>query len=252
MALYVTVTRGVSADEHTVIDAQFLNLLGQPIVEIRGTISGEGAVSISDGSITTQKLADATDPSTGVTDAKLAHMPAGTIKGNDSGITAAPENLTAAEARALLSVQADGVTLEHYTDAGGKLRAKDAGISAAKLAPLAVTSPKLDFRPPAVITGATANLSVAAALTFSCEPTGNASYTLVWAASDEGKSVLVRVKSPGSYTLAFAVSGETSLTLRWKGNTPISPSTTAGQVDLVLFTRIGANVYATPVQSFTG
>lgn len=247
MALYVTVTRGADAKDDTVIDAEFLNLLGQPIVEIRGTLDGEGAVSISDGSITTAKLADATGESSGVTLGKLAHMPAYSLRGNNSAISAAPQNLTKTQARALLEVEADNATVEHSS---GTLRVKDAGVAAAKLAPLAVTSPKLDLRPPTTVTNNTATLTVADGLTFNCEPTNDATYTIAFGDNDDGKSVLVRVKSPGEYTLTFAVSG--GLTLRWRTAEPITPSTVAGHVDLVLFTRIGDNVYAAAVHGFAG
>jgi hypothetical protein len=252
MALYVTVTRGADATDDTVIDAEFLNLLGQPIIEVRGTLDGEGAVSISDGSITTAKLADATGESSGVTNIKLAHMPAARLKGNVSAIAAAPQDLTQAQARSLLEVEADDSTLEHYTSSGGKIRVKDAGVVTAKLGALAVTSPKLDLRPATTVTANTATLTVAEHLVFSIEPTDDASYTLAWAAADDGKSVLVRVKSPGEYSLEFAVTGETALTLRWRLNTPITPTATAGKVDLVLFTRIGANVYASAIYGFEG
>lgn len=256
MPLYVNVIRATTAAPTTVIDAEFLNLMGTPIVEVTGTIDGTGSIDISDGSITTAKLQDASSTDSGVTNGKAAWMPTLTVKGNDTGVDAAPQDLTVAEVRSLLSVEADGVTLEHYSSSGGKIKVMDASITAAKLAGQAVTSPALDLSPPAVITGTAApetNLNVATAVTFNCEPTGNASYTLQWVAADEGKSVIVRLKSPGSYTAAFAVSGEVSLTLRWKGGVAgITPSSTAGQVDLVSFTRIGTQVYAVPVQSFLG
>jgi len=247
MALYVTVTRGADANDDTIIDSEFLNLLGQPIVEIRGTLDGEGAVSISDGSITTAKLADATGESSGVTLGKLAYMPAYTVRGNGSAISAAPQNLTKAQARELLEVEADDDTLEHSS---GTLQVKDAGIVEDKLADLAVTSPKLDMRPPTTITDNEATLTVADGLVFNCEPTNDAIYTLSFAANDDGKSVLVRVKSPGDYTLAFEVSQ--GLTLRWRTAQPVTPSTVEDQVDLILFTRIGDNVYAAAVHGFEG
>lgn len=252
MALYVTITRGVTADADTIIDAQFLNLLGQPIVEIRGTLDGEGAVSISDGSITTQKLADASGADSGVTNPKAAWVPAYSLKGNSTNLVSAPQDLTVAQAQSLLSVQADDATLEHYDNSGGYIRVKDAGITAAKLGPAAVTSPKLDLRPPTLITANTATLTVAENLLFNIEPTSDATYTLAWAAADEGKSVLVRVKSPGDYNLEFAVSGEIALSLRWRLAEAITPTEVAGKVDLVLFTRIGANVYASPIYGFEG
>jgi hypothetical protein len=259
--LYVVVTRSVSADANTLITADFLNLLGTPIIEVKGTIDGAGSITLSDGSVTTQKLADSSSGTTGATNDKLAYMPTLTLKGNSTGSLAAPQDLTVAQVRTLLDLTADGTTLEH---SGGTVRVKDSGVTGAKLASLAVTAPKLDLRPPATITTTTGTLTVANNLCFNIEPASSAacSYQLAFSAAttggdiavDEGKTITVRVKSPGgggtTYSLAFTLSS--GLTFRWKGDAPITPSASAGQVDLIVFTRIGNNVYAAPSQSYTG
>jgi hypothetical protein len=67
--LYVTVTRSVSADANTILTADFFNLLGTPIIEIKGTVDGSGSITLSDGSVTTAKLADASAGDNGVTKA---------------------------------------------------------------------------------------------------------------------------------------------------------------------------------------
>jgi hypothetical protein len=259
--LYITVTRSVSADPNTVITADFLNLLGTPIIEVKGTIDGAGSITLSDGAVTTQKLADASSEVTGVTNTKLAYMPTLTLKGNDGLSSLPPQDLSAAEVRTMLGLVPDATTVE---TSGSNLRIKDAGVTGAKLASLAVTAPKLDLRPPATITTTTGTLTVANNLCFNIEPASSAacSYQLAFAAAttggdiavDEGKTVTVRVKSPGgggtTYSLAFTLSA--GLTLRWKGGAAIIPSASAGQVDLIVFTRIGNNVYAAPSQSYTG
>lgn len=245
-------TRGVSIGPDTILDEATLMLLGTPVFEVKGTIDGAGAVTISDGTITTRLLADASAAAgtDGVTNAKLAYVPVNTLKGNDGGVAAVPQDLTVAEVRSMLSVEADGVTLEHYSSSGGKLRVADLGIAVGKLAAMAVTSSKLDMRPGTVITDVSETLDAATALAFNLEPTGSASYLVRFGSNDEGKSILVRVKSPGAYTLAFTV--DPGMTMQWKGNSAISPTQTAGQVDLIMFTRFGANIYAAPIQSFLG
>jgi hypothetical protein len=242
MPLYVTVTRGITVSDDTLIDAATLNRLAQPMVEVTGTLDGTGAVTISDGGVTTAKIAD-----DGVTNDKLDEMPASTLKGNDGGSAANPQDLTVAEARTLLAVTADGSTLEH---SGGSIRIKDAGVVAAKIGAGAVTSPKLNYAPPAAITTATATLTVANNVTFNCTPSASAAYTLAFASGDEGKPVLVKVTpAANDLDVSFLVSG-TATAIKWKGDAAPDLTTDSGQTDLFLFTMFGTVVFAAPIQSF--
>jgi len=79
MPLYVTVTPEVTVTDETNVDASTLNRLGTPTVDITGTIDGASSVTIAAGS---------------VTNTMLESMPDQTVKGNGTGSTAAPQNVT--------------------------------------------------------------------------------------------------------------------------------------------------------------
>jgi hypothetical protein len=57
MPLYVTVTPGTTVTSSTVLDPSVLNLLGNPAIDINGTVDG-GSLSLAAGSVTTSALAD--------------------------------------------------------------------------------------------------------------------------------------------------------------------------------------------------
>jgi len=56
MPLYVTVTPGTTVTSSTVLDPTVLNLLGNPAIDINGTVDG-GSLSLAAGSVTTTALA---------------------------------------------------------------------------------------------------------------------------------------------------------------------------------------------------
>lgn len=261
MALYVTVTRGATAFDNTIVDADFLNLLGVPQITITGTIDGSSSIELGDGSVTTPKIANSSDGDTGVTNPKLAWMAPRTLKGNSTDGLTYPQDLTVAQARSMLSVEADAATIEHYADgADGKLRVVDAGINTTQLANLAATAPKINLRPRgngngsvgSSVTELVSDLYAASAATFNCEPSeeGPLAYNLVFDAGSEGRTLLVRVKSRGDHALSFTVGG-TATGIIWKGGqVPSQLTNQVGHSDLYVFTMIGATVYAAAITSF--
>jgi hypothetical protein len=261
MALYVTVTRGVTAFDNTVVDADFLNLLGVPQITITGTIDGSSSIELGDGSVTTSKLENSSDENTGVTNPKLAYMPPLTVKGNRTDGATYPQDLTVAQTRSMLSVEADDSTLEHYVDGTtGKIKVSAAGINTTQLANAAVTPPKLDNRPRGngngtagtTVVATTSDLYVGNASTFNLEPSeaGALAYNLVFDAGSQGRTVLVRIKSAGTHTLSFTVGG-TATAIRWKGGqVPADVTDQYGQCDLFVFTMFGTVVYAASITSF--
>lgn len=262
MALYVTVTRGVTAFDNTVVDADFLNLLGVPQITITGTIDGSSSIELGDGSVTTPKLENSSDETSGVTNPKLAYMPPRTIKGNRQDESGFPQDLTVAQARSLLSVEADDATIEHYADDdAGLMRVRSAGITHTQLGNLAVTPPKIDSRPRGngngtagdAVTVLDSDLYIASASTFNCEPSeeGALAYNLVFDAGSEGRTILVRIKSRGEHSLAFSAAGVASY-IHWKGNQVPPLTNVAGHSDLFLFTMFGSIVFAAVVKSFPG
>lgn len=88
MPLFITVTPGTTVTNSTVLDPTVLNLLGNPAIDINGTVDG-GSLSLAAGSVTTTALADGA-----VTFPKIQTISTDRLLGRDTSGTGIVEELT--------------------------------------------------------------------------------------------------------------------------------------------------------------
>lgn len=131
MPLFVTVTPGTTISNSTTLDPTTLNLLGTPSIDVVGTVDG-GSLSLAAGSVGTTQLA-----ANAVTNAKMATMASNTIKGNNTGATAVPSDLSVSDVKNLLAINPAGGLENSSTNIqianSGVTYAKVQNVSASKL-----------------------------------------------------------------------------------------------------------------------
>lgn len=88
MPLFITVTPGTTVSNTTVLDPTVLNLLGNPAIDINGTVDG-GSLSLAAGSVTTSALAD-----DAVTFPKIQNIGTDRLLGRDTNGAGDVEELT--------------------------------------------------------------------------------------------------------------------------------------------------------------
>jgi len=130
MPLFVTVTPGTTVTNSTTIDATTLNLLGTPSIDVVGTVDG-GSLSLSPGSVNTNELA-----ANAVTNAKMATMAGNTIKGNNTGSSSIPLDLTTTEVKNMLGLNPAG----GLETSGSNVQIANSGVTYGKIQNVAATS----------------------------------------------------------------------------------------------------------------
>ena len=88
MPLFITVTPGTTVTNSTVLDPTVLNLLGNPAIDINGTVDG-GSLSLAAGSVSTTSLSDGA-----VTFPKIQTIGTDRLLGRDTSGTGIVEELT--------------------------------------------------------------------------------------------------------------------------------------------------------------